>query len=76
LGRLNEVFIHLVRHLIKNDVTEIVGQNDAKEIPENSLGTNAQETASHNLHSVPEWKKSLGTTKTAMETTNTFTENC
>jgi len=61
---------------MKNDVTELVGQNDAKEIHENSLGTKAHETDSHNLHSVPEWKKRLGTTKTAMETTSTLTEKC
>jgi hypothetical protein len=58
---------------MKNDVTELAGRNDPKEIPENSLGTQDQETASHNLHSVPEWKTRLGTTNKAMETTGTFT---
>ena len=57
---------------MKNDVTDLAGRNDPKEIPENSLGTQDQGTASHNLQSVPEWKTRPGTTNTATETTGTF----
>jgi len=45
---------------MKNDATELVGQNDAKEIPENSFGTKPQEPLPTIYTLFPSGRRALG----------------